>query len=76
MGAGYFWQELGLSTSEEAPCDYTGTKATEEFQSITGCSSIPLEQDGLIFPDFEPIYTAFNCLFCKTCNPRCQLQNS
>ena len=46
MGIGTIWTDLGLQDSLNIPCPYTGPKATAEFNAISGCNAIPIEQTG------------------------------
>jgi hypothetical protein len=43
IGFGTLWGEVGISGS----CgSYAGANANAEYRAITGCSSVPIEQDG------------------------------
>jgi hypothetical protein len=45
IGFGSIWEDTG-NQKPSAGCQYTGPKATEEYQKISGCNSIPIEEDG------------------------------
>jgi len=45
LGFGTIWVDKGLANSTTPPCNYAGSKATEKWQALSGCTtSIPLEQ--------------------------------
>lgn len=47
MGIGTIWNKLGLQDDNDALCPYLGTQAPLEFKAISGCDSIPVEQEGV-----------------------------
>jgi hypothetical protein len=44
LGIGTQWVANKVATSHVPPCDYTGIHANAEYQAISGCTAVPLEQ--------------------------------
>ncbi|CAB9521194.1 zinc metalloendopeptidase [Seminavis robusta] len=44
FGLGTLWTQKGLASSSSPPCTYSGAKANQEYQTLSGCTgAIPLE---------------------------------
>lgn len=48
IGLGTTWVTKGVAnrSSSGRQCSYTGVNANNEYKKITGCSSVPMEEDG------------------------------
>lgn len=46
LGIGTIWTDVGIQGPPVADCPYSGSTATAEFNVISGCDSIPIEQTG------------------------------
>jgi Leishmanolysin len=45
-GIGSTWEFLGVTGAIADNCPYVGTQATEEYKLLSGCDTIPIEQEG------------------------------
>ena len=46
LGIGTLWESRGVTGSDAENCPYTGQNAIREYNALTGCDSLPVEQDG------------------------------
>lgn len=62
LGFGAEWNNLGITGSFAEQCPYQGTFANNEFFSISGCSVVPTENDGVPFDGTFCIHWDEDCL--------------
>lgn len=46
LGIGTLWQTQSITGSPSTNCPYNGANANREYESLTGCTRIPMELDG------------------------------